>query len=120
MFTVMARFVDVEQFDQAENIQPELAVAVSVMSVFCGTSPEHVVLPAPHEMSEGELVTVPIPVTFTVRAWPGAASNRAVHVRAWFAVRPKLGMVPVVQLDHPTNVLPFAAVAVKVTCVPWS
>lgn len=71
----------------------------------------------------GELVTVPVPEpVFVTVSWKLIGANVATTVRAWFIDTvhvPVPGQEnPVSGLLHPVNVLPAAAVAVKVTPVP--
>jgi hypothetical protein len=67
-------------------------------------------------MPEGELVTVPVPLTVTVRASSGV--NVAVTLFAAFIVRLQLP-VPEQAPDQPENPYPLEGAAVRVTPVPY-
>jgi len=68
-------------------------------------------------MPEGELVTVPLPVTPTVRVCSGCDVNVAVTLSALLIVTAQVP-VPEQAPDQPVNLYPMAAEAVSVTTVP--
>lgn len=98
--------------DHAEKISFVPAVAVSVTCAFCGKTAEQVpgqLIPA------GLLVTVPVPETLTVSAYPGL--NVAARAAAALTVTLQ-APVPEHAPLHPPNIELAPAEAVSVTCVP--
>src|SRR5688500_12644442 len=99
-------------------------VAVSVTVVPCANVAEHVpVVASPalvHAMPAGTDVTVPEPLAIVTVSARLASANVAVTDRASVIVTTH-APVPEQAPDQPVNVLVAeVAVAVRVTCVPWS
>ena len=103
--------------DQPVKVSPAVGAAVNVTWVPFAKLAEQV---APQSIPDGLLVTVPLPLpafeTVRVRA-DGSAVK--VAVTEWSVPIVSVHVpVPEQSPDHPANVLPAAAVAVRVTCVP--
>jgi hypothetical protein len=101
---------------QPEKVEPAAGVAVRVTAVPTVNEAEQV---APHEMPEGALATVPLPVPALVRlrakdCW----TNPAVTAVAAFSVTVQVPVPEQPPPVQPEKVEPAAGVAVSVTAVP--
>ena len=98
--------------DQPVNLYPRAAAGVSVTLVPEVNAAEQV---PGQEMPEGELVTVPLPLTVTVRV--GCRTNVAVTLSAEPITTVQVP-APEQAPDQPEKVYPLPAEAVRVTDVP--
>ncbi len=104
--------------DHPANVDPDAAVAVSVTAVPLGKFAEHVV---PQLIPDGALVTVPDPVPPFCTVSVSLGTVVVLKVAATDVSPPIVRLqlaVPLHAPPHPANVVPDAAVAVRVTFVP--
>ena len=103
---------------QPANVEPVAAAAVRVTAVPLGKFAEHV---WPQLTPAGELVTVPDPVpAFETASCTGGAVAvlNVAETEVSAAIVTLQVPVPLHDPPQPLNVIPFAAVAVRVTVVP--
>jgi len=104
--------------DHPANVDPAVAVAVSVTDVPLGKLAEHV---EPQLIPEGLLVTVPVPVPASVTASGTGGTVVVVNV-AETDVFPEMVTlqvsVPLHAPPQPVKLIPEPAVAVRATLVP--
>src|ERR1700722_9266710 len=116
--TVQVALVPLQLPDHPANLEPDLAVAVSLIDVPGVNFAAHVL---PQLTPEGLLVTVPapLPALFTV-SWMGEADVLKVAVTdvAAFREMVQVALVPLQLPDHPANLEPDLAVAVSLIDVP--
>jgi len=104
--------VPVHAPDHPVNLYPTAAVAVRFTVVPCANVPVQLLV---QEIPLGELVTVPLPLTFTVSV--SSAVNVAVTLSAAVIVTLHVP-VPEHAPLHPLNTYPLPAAAVRLTTVP--
>ena len=103
--------------DQPANVELELGVAVSVATVPAAKLRQ----PEPHDVPEGEELTVPLPVPdmVVVRVNCCADAKLKVAVKVWLEfIATEQAPVPEQAPLHPVKVEPVFALAVNCTTVP--